>query len=88
MGRVVGGVVDAVLGSDDRTRHPPEGLNGVGCEQSDYYSLESASDRAIGLWYNYHDEVEKRMIQGMNCDSSWKYPAKDYVEIYEQIRHK
>ncbi|TAG47238.1 MAG: glycosyltransferase, partial [Oscillatoriales cyanobacterium] len=65
-----------------------EERNGYVFHQTDYCALESALDRAIGLWYDYHDDFEKLMIQGMNCDNSWKYPAKDYVEIYELIRHK
>jgi starch synthase len=86
--RGVGGLVNTVFDRDYDTRHLPEERNGYVFYQSDYRALESALDRAIGLWYDYHDEFEKLMIQGMNCDNSWKYPAKDYVEIYELIRHK
>ena len=86
--RGVGGLVNTVFDRDYDTSHLPEVRNGYVFYQSDYYALESAMDRAIGLWYDYHDEFEKLMIQGMNCNNSWKYPAKDYVEIYKLIRHK
>jgi starch synthase len=86
--RGVGGLVNTVFDRDYDTRHLPEERNGYVFYQTDYSALESALDRAIGLWYDYHDEFEKLMIQGMNCDNSWKYPAKDYVEIYDLIRHK
>ncbi|MEG3941192.1 glycogen synthase GlgA [Microcoleus sp. S36b_A3] len=86
--RGVGGLVNTVFDRDYGTSHTPEERNGYVFYQSDYYALESVLDRAIGLWYDYRDEFEKLVIQGMNCDNSWKYPAKDYVEIYELIRHK
>ena len=86
--RGVGGLVNTVFDRDYGTSHTPEERNGYVFYQTDYSALESALDRAIGLWYDYPDEFEKLMIQGMNCDNSWKYPAKDYVEIYELIRHK
>ncbi len=86
--RGVGGLVNTVFDRDYDTRHPPKERNGYVFYQTDYSALESAMDRAIALWYDYPDEFEQLMIQGMNCDNSWKYPAKDYVEIYELIRHK
>lgn len=86
--RGVGGLVNTVFDRDYDLNHIAKERNGYVFYQTDYYALESAMDRAIGLWYDYHDEFEKLMIQGMNCDNSWKYPAKDYVEIYELIRHK
>jgi starch synthase len=50
--------------------------------------MESAMDRAIGLWYQYPEEFGKLVSQGMSYDYSWNHPGKDYLEIYDHIRHK
>lgn len=86
--RGVGGLVNTVFDRDyDQTRLPEE-RNGYVFYQTDDSALESAMDRAIGLWENFPDEFQKLIVQGMNYDYSWNHPAKDYLEIYEFIRHK
>lgn len=85
--RGVGGLVNTVFDRDYDTDHLPEQRNGYVFYQSDYPALESAMDRAIGLWYDYPDEFRQLMLQGMKYDYSWNYPGKDYLEIYESIRH-
>lgn len=86
--RGVGGLVNTVFDRDYDTEHLPEQRNGYVFYQSDYAALESAMDRAIGLWYNYPEEFQKLVLQGMNYDYSWNYPGKEYLEVYEAIRHK
>ncbi len=86
--RGVGGLVNTVFDRDYDQTHLPEERNGYVFYQTDNRALESAMDRAIGLWNYYPDEFEKLVIQGMNYDYSWKYPGKDYLGIYEYIRHK
>ncbi len=86
--RGVGGLVNTVFDRDYDQTHLPEERNGYVFYQTDNRALESAIDRAIGLWNHYPDEFEKLVIQGMNYDYSWNYPAKDYLGIYEYIRHK
>lgn len=86
--RGVGGLVNTVFDRDYDEAHPPAERNGYVFHQTDNQALESAMDRAIGLWEYYPDEFEKLVVQGMNCDYSWKYPGQDYLAIYEFIRHK
>ncbi|NJO44065.1 MAG: glycogen synthase GlgA [Cyanobacteria bacterium CRU_2_1] len=86
--RGVGGLVNTVFDRDYDNFHPPEERNGYVFFQTDYSALESAMDRAIGLWYYYPQEFEKLVIQGMNYDYSWNHPGERYLAIYEHIRHK
>lgn len=86
--RGVGGLVNTVFDRDHDNYHLPEERNGYVFYETDNYALESAMDRAIGLWYDYPEEFEKLVIQGMNYDYSWNHPAKDYLAIYDYIRHK
>ena len=86
--RGVGGLVNTVFDRDYDNSHLPEERNGYVFYNTDNYALESAMERAIGLWYDYPEEFEKLVIQGMNYDYSWKYPGKEYLSIYENIRHK
>ncbi|MEX0268395.1 glycogen synthase GlgA [Leptolyngbyaceae cyanobacterium UHCC 1019] len=86
--RGVGGLVNTVFDRDYDQTHLPEERNGYVFYQTDDSALESAMDRAIGLWEKYPDEFQELAVQGMNYDYSWNHPAKDYLEIYEFIRHK
>lgn len=86
--RGVGGLVNTVFDRDYDTTHPPEERNGYVFYQTDYQALESAMDRAIGLWYHYPEEFETLQVQGMEYDYSWNHPGGDYLAIYEYIRHK
>lgn len=86
--RGVGGLVNTVFDYDYDTDHLPEQRNGFVFYQSDYSALESAMNRAIDLWSNAPDAFQRLQLQGMDYDYSWNYPAKDYLEIYEMIRHK
>lgn len=86
--RGVGGLVNTVFDRDYDQEHLPEQRNGYVFYQSDNYALESAMNRAIALWYDQPDEFTKLVTQGMAYDYSWNYPGKEYLEIYEFIRHK
>jgi starch synthase len=86
--RGVGGLVNTVFDRDYDEYHEPEKRNGYVFNQTDFQGLESAMDRAIGLYNYYPDEFEKLRIQGMNYDYSWNQPGTDYLAIYEFIRHK
>ena len=48
--------------------------------------LESAIERAIGLWYEYPKEFEQLVQQGMEYDYSWNHPGKQYISIYDYIK--
>ncbi|MGB2925941.1 MAG: glycogen synthase GlgA [Limnothrix sp.] len=84
--RGVGGLVSTVFDRDHDPNHPPEKRNGYVFYQTDTTALESAMDRALGLYSVYPEEFKKLQIQGMQCDYSWKNPADKYESIYEFVR--
>jgi starch synthase len=85
--RGVGGLVNTVFDRDHDQR-PPAKRNGYVFYQTDQRALESAMDRAIGLWYNYPNEFRQLVKQGMEYDYSWNHPGSDYLKIYDFIRHR
>jgi starch synthase len=85
--RGVGGLVDTVFDRDYDPKHVPEERNGFVFYQSDFGGLESALDRAIDLWYEDPAAFQQLVQQGMSYDNSWNHPGKEYLAIYEQIRH-
>jgi starch synthase len=86
--RSVGGLVNTVFDRDHDSTHPMDKRNGYVFNHTDYYALESAMDRALGLWYDYHEEFRQLAIQGMAYDYSWNASASKYVKIYDVIRHQ
>ena len=86
--RGVGGLVNTVFDRDYDETHLPEQGNGFVFYQTDYAALEFAMDRALGLWYSAPEEFRQLVEQGMSYDYSWNYPGKEYLEIYELIRHQ
>lgn len=86
--RGVGGLVNTVFDRDYDQNKPKSERNGYVFHQTDFQAIESALDRAIGLWYKYPKEFQQLMIQGMEYDYSWNHPGSDYLSIYEHIRHK
>ncbi len=85
--RAVGGLMDSVF-DKDYAEVPEEERNGYVFYHSDFPALESAMDRAIGLWYSHPDQFRNLINNGMRCDYSWNHPASHYLDIYEYIRHK
>lgn len=84
--RGVGGLVNTVFDRDYDQSHPPEKRNGYVFFQTDNVALESAMDRAIGLWFHYPEEFRKLAKQGMAYDYSWHDPVDRYEEVYEFIK--
>jgi starch synthase len=85
--RAIGGLVDTVFDRDYSSR-AWEDRNGYVFHQPDNLALESAMQRAFGLWYHYPQEFRQLMINGMRYDYSWNRPAQDYLNIYDYIRFK
>lgn len=85
--RFVGGLVDTVF-DRDHSHRPPHERNGYVFHHTDNAALESAMNRAIGLWYAYPGEFRQLALNGMQFDFSWNYPGQHYLNIYEHIRHK
>ncbi len=84
--RGVGGLVNTVFDRDYDANHAPEKRNGYVFYQTDSHALESAMDRAIGLWQHYPKEFRELALQGMDYDYSWKDPGEKYLGVYEYIR--
>jgi starch synthase len=85
--RSVGGLADTVFDRDHSER-PGAERNGYVFHQADNPGLESALDRAIGLWFDYPEAFRELALNGMRWDYSWNKPGEEYVNIYELIRHK
>ena len=84
--RGVGGLVNTVFDRDYDANHAPEKRNGYVFYQTDSHALESAMDRAIGLWQHYPKEFRELALQGMDYDYSWNDPGEKYLGVYEYIR--
>jgi starch synthase len=85
--RAVGGLVDTVFDHDFSDK-PQELRNGFVFQHADFHALESAMDRAIGLWNHHPEEFRALILRGMGYDYSWKNPGQDYVNVYDWVRHK
>ena len=84
--RGVGGLLSTVFDRDYDPDHAPEKRNGYVFYQQDYPALESAMERAIGLYYAYPKEFEQLVQQGMEYDYSWRSAGAQYLNVYERIR--
>jgi starch synthase len=80
----VGGLVDTVFDRDYSDK-PIELRNGYVFHDPDYQGLESAMQRAIGLWYSFPSEFRQLIHNGMRQDVSWRQPTKNYINIYQHI---
>ena len=86
--RAVGGLANTVFDRDYCGDRPPDECNGYVFHQTDYHAVESALQRAIGLWHHYPDQFRRLVINGMRQDFSWSGPGAKYLAIYEHIRNK
>ncbi|MDJ0634411.1 MAG: glycogen synthase GlgA [Xenococcaceae cyanobacterium MO_188.B29] len=84
--RGVGGLVSTVFDRDYDANKPPEKRNGYVFYQTDSHALESAMERAIGLWYEYPKKFEYLIQQGMEYDYSWNNPGTSYLSIFDYIK--
>ena len=85
--RAIGGVMDTVF-DHHYSSAPPEQRNGFVFEHVDHAALESAMARAIRLWQEHPDQFRQLMLNGMRTDRSWAQPARDYLNVYDYVRHK
>ncbi len=84
--RSVGGLVNTVFDKDNDQDCPKEKRNGFVFFHTDHHALESALERAIGLWHYFPKEFKQLQKQGMEYDFSWHNPTQKYIEAYERIR--
>ncbi len=84
--QAVGGVVDTVF-DHQHSGAPPEQRNGFLFHHVDPPALESAMGRAIRLWHEAQDQFTQLMLNGMRADRSWAQPGRDYLNVYDYVRH-
>ena len=84
--RGVGGLLSTVFDRDFDVNHPPESRNGYVFYQTDNQALESAMERAIGLYNEFPEEFQKLVKQGMEYDYSWNNAGETYMETYDFIK--
>ena len=85
--RSVGGLADTIFDRDYSDK-AITARNGYVFYEADYAGLESAMQRAIGLWHNYPEQFHKLIIQGMQYNYSWHRSGQYYLDIYDLIRDK
>ncbi len=85
--RAIGGLADTVF-DKDHAHLPLHERNGYVFEHYDLAGLESALGRAIACYYHHPDHFRELMKNAMRSDYSWNIPGRDYLNIYEYIRHK
>lgn len=85
--RSVGGLHDTVFDRDWSDK-PLGERNGYIFQDPDYGGVESAMNRAIGLWFDHPSEFRQLVRQGMAYDYSWNNPGHHYLNVYEHIRYK
>jgi starch synthase len=83
--RNTGGLADTVFDANYAPT-PYHERNGFVFNDYNWQGLESALDRAIGLWHQYPEYFRQLMINGMRCDYSWNKPGQNYVNIYNHIK--
>lgn len=83
--RAVGGLADTVF-DKDYGHVAWEWRNGFVFHQADNQGLESALDRAIGLYHHFPHDFRHLMHSAMRHDNSWNHPGQHYVNIYDHIR--
>jgi starch synthase len=78
---------DTVFDRDHAPHDHPQ-RNGYSFHQTDNQAIDSALERAIGLWFDYPGDFRSLMVNAMRADYSWAGPGDHYLNIYEHIRHK
>nr|MDJ0649125.1 glycosyltransferase [Xenococcaceae cyanobacterium MO_188.B19] len=84
--RGVGGLLSTVFDKDHDSNRAPEKRNGYVFYQTDNRALESAMERAIGLYTQYPKEFLQLAQQGMEYDYSWNNPGTTYENVYDHIK--
>ncbi|MBP9604651.1 MAG: glycogen synthase [Chromatiaceae bacterium] len=83
--RRVGGLADTVFDANYSDK-PFAERNGYVFDDLTTEALESALDRALGLWFDYPEYFRQLRLNGMAMDNSWARPARQYLDIFEEIR--
>lgn len=73
--RKTGGLADTVF----------EGENGFVFLDPTSSALEDTLERALQTWKNHPEQWHTLMKKGMTSDFSWKKPAKEYFDLYQNL---
>ncbi len=84
--RGVGGLVSTIFDRDHDPDHAEEKRNGYVFYETDNHALESAMERAIGLYKKFPKEFEQLRQQGMEYDYSWSKSGARYEGVYDFIK--
>ena len=71
----------------DRGTGPSAVLGRLLVLHTDEPALESAMTRASGLWHGDRDQFRGVMLNEMCADRSWARAGREYVNVYEDVRH-
>jgi len=85
--RAVGGLLDTVF-DHDHSDKTIAARNGYVFHEADHPGIESAMQRAIGLWYSLPEQFRELILQGMQYNYSWHRAGQHYLNIYDMIRNK
>ncbi len=83
--RNTGGLADTVFDANYAPK-PYHERNGYVFNDYNLQGLESALERAIGMWNIYPQYFRELMVNGMRCDYSWNHPGQHYLNIYNYIK--
>jgi starch synthase len=83
--RNTGGLADTVFDANYAPK-PYHERNGYVFNDFNWQGLESALDRAIGMWHQHPEYFRQLMVNGMRCDYSWNKPGQNYLNIYHHIK--
>ncbi len=85
--RATGGLMDTVFDADYASK-PFHERNGYVFNDFNAQGIESALQRAIGMWYSYPQNFRELMVNGMRYDYSWAESGRHYLNVYDFIRDK
>ena len=85
--RATGGLMDTVFDANHSNK-PYHERTGYVFNDFNPQGIESALERAIGMWSNFPQHFRELMINGMRSDFSWNHPGQHYLNVYERIRAK
>jgi starch synthase len=85
--RATGGLMDTVFDANHAPR-PYADRNGYVFNDFNARGIESALERAIGMWNEFPQHFRELMVNGMRADYSWNHPGGHYLNVYEFIREK
>ena len=85
--RATGGMIDTVFDRDHSARSRAE-RNGYVFHHTDNQAIESALSRALRLWSGQPRQFRELVANCMRADYSYARPGADYLDIYQDIRHR